>query len=422
MKTEWRYPFDDSGLNYLSSKAKQINDIATLFGVPAPGLAGGIAREMTLERREYPKDLLRLFGQPLKAWLTSTEVDQPGRDPMTADSPLLPWKPITHGTIADYFARSNTLPRNTLANPTYPDRLANPIFFDVGPSNVKIRTAITMLQNYNRMFPDYDPLHLKRYNDQYDVLVRDLKNPDSDTSIKIAGLVAREGRDFYIKAMTPQRWAALSEDQKAAALTKYYALGKERMEDDFLKQGGVPRTYTPDFDGDGSDMYLYEPGNGTGTNPARLKDALSPPVHKQDDAPNAAGTADGFRAGCERRGRGRGSRAATRRRFSRPGSDRLLHVAAAGGRQRQLSARQRLRDHAAHHACGACARAGARGRSVPPHRFDRFAPRGSLARRGDGRAGARLGAGVARGSGRLAGRRHRRDRAGEPRACQRCPR
>jgi hypothetical protein len=256
MKTEWRYPFDDSGLNYLSAKAKQIHDIAGLLGVPAPGLAGGIAREMTLQRLEYPKDLLWVAGQPVKALLTSAELDEPGRDPMTADSPVLPWKPITHGTIAEYFARSNTLPRSTLGNPSRAERLANPVFFDVGPGNIKIRTAISMLQNYNRMFPDSDPLDLKRYNDRYDLLLRDLKNPDRDTTIKISGLVAREGQDFFTRAMTPQRWAALSEDQRAAALTKYYAVGKERMEDDFAKRGGNPNSYTPDFNGDGSDMYF----------------------------------------------------------------------------------------------------------------------------------------------------------------------
>jgi len=282
MKIDWRYPFDDNGLNYLSAKAKQINDVAALLGVPVPGLAGGIAREMTLQRREYPKDRLWVAGQPVKALLTSTELDEPGRDPMGPDTPLLPWKPITHGTIAEHFARSNILPRGTLGNPTYTDRLANPIFFDVGPGNIKIRTAISMLQNYNQLFPYSDPIDLKRYNDRYDLLVHDLKNPDSDTTIKIAGLVAREGQDFYRKTMTPERWAALSEDEQAAALTKYYAVGKERMEDDYLKQGGVARTYTPDFNGDGSDMYLYDPGDGTAPNPARLKEALSPPVQKQD--------------------------------------------------------------------------------------------------------------------------------------------
>ena len=232
----------------------------------------------------------------MKALLTSTELDEPGRDPMSADTPLLPWKPITHGTIADYFARANTLPRTTLGNPGFEHRLANPVFFDVGPGNIKIRTAISMLQNYSRMFPDSDPLDLKRYNDRYDLLVRDLKNPDSDTTIKIAGLVAREGHDFFAKAMTPQRWAALSDDQRAAALTKYYAVGKERMEDDFAKRGGDPRTYTPDFNGDGSDMYFYQPEGDAPSNPERLKNAIDP--GRRTQVSPGAETADASGAGA----------------------------------------------------------------------------------------------------------------------------
>src|ERR1051326_8093530 len=99
------------------------------------------------------------------------------------------------------------------------------------------------------MFPDSDPLDLKRYNDHYDLLARDLKNRDSDATFKIAGLVAREGQDFYRQAMTPVRWAALSEEQRAALLTKYYAVGKERLEDVFIKQGGNAVTYAPNFSG-----------------------------------------------------------------------------------------------------------------------------------------------------------------------------
>ena len=177
------------------------------------------------------------------------------------------------------------------------NKLSNPVFWDVGPGGVNIRTGIQMLQNYNRMFPDSDPLDLKRYNDRYDLLVRDLKNPDSDTTIKIAGLVAREGHDFFAKAMTPQRWGALSEDQRAAALTKYYAVGKERMEDDFVKRGGDPNTYTPDFNGDGSDMYLYDPGNGSWSNPARLRDALSPGQRTQNAPDTQPSRAADFASG-----------------------------------------------------------------------------------------------------------------------------
>jgi hypothetical protein len=269
---DWRYSYHPQDLDYLSRKAKAIGDVSAVFGVPPLGIVGAIAREMTLERYEYPNNLVRRAAQPLKELLTSTESD-PGTGAR---------RPITHATIADYFTRSNTLPRDAVGNRSYFDRLMNPSFFDVGPGNVKIRSAISMLQNYNRMFPDSDPLDLKRYNDRYDLLVRDLKNPDSDTTIKIAGLVAREGQDFFVKAMTPQRWAALSEDQRAALLTKYYAVGKERLEDDFQKRGGDPKTYMPDLNSDGSDMYLYDPGNGNWSNPARLRDALSPRLRTQN--------------------------------------------------------------------------------------------------------------------------------------------
>jgi hypothetical protein len=163
-------------------------------------------------------------------------------------------------------------------------KLENPVLWDVGPGHVNIRTAITMLQNYNRMFPDSDPLDLKQYNRRYDLLVRDLKNPDNDATIKIAGLVAREGQDFFANAMTPERWAMLSDDQRAAALTQYYVTGKERMEADFQNRGGDPNTYMPDLSRDGSNTFLYDGGNGNWSNPALLKNALSPVLRTQNDS------------------------------------------------------------------------------------------------------------------------------------------
>src|SRR5262249_35777684 len=153
-------------------------------------------------------------------------------------------------------------------------KLDNPVLWDVGPGHINIRTAITMLQNYNRMHPDSDPLDLKQYNRRYAVLVRDLKNPDNDAPIKIARLVARDGQDCYTKAMTPQRWAALSDDQRSAALTQYYVTGRERMERDFQQRGGDPNAYMPDLTGAGSNTYFYDPGEGrkdSRSNPELLK-------------------------------------------------------------------------------------------------------------------------------------------------------
>ena len=155
-------------------------------------------------------------------------------------------------------------------------KLGNPVLWDVGPGHINIRTAINMLQNYNRMYPDSDPLDLKQYNHRYDLLVRDLKDHDSDTTVKIAGLVARDGQDFLRNAMTPARWEKLSEDQRAAALTQYYVTGRERMERHFQESGGDPNTYVPDFSREGSNTYFYDPGNGSRPNSELLKNALSP--------------------------------------------------------------------------------------------------------------------------------------------------
>jgi hypothetical protein len=277
---DWRQTYDPRDLSYLSAKAKQIRDTASLLGVPAMGLVGGVAREMAYARNADP--WWATFSEPMKDFLTSNEVDP---SPSLMPGGVL-WKPITHQTLAAGFARSN-LPGGSIepgADKIDLTRLKlrNPVLWDVGPGHVNIRTAITMLQNYNRMFPDSDPLDLKQYNQRYDLLVRDLKNPDTDTTVKIAGLVAREGQDFYGKTMTPERWAALSEDQRAAALTRYYVSGPERMESDFQQSGGDPNAYMPDLSAAGSNTYLYTPDDGSAPNPGLLKDALFPPVRKQD--------------------------------------------------------------------------------------------------------------------------------------------
>jgi hypothetical protein len=278
---DWQQTYDPRDLNYLSRKAKQIRDTATLLGVPALGLVGGVAREMMYARKADP--WWATFSAPIKEFVTSNEVDTSAPATMPGEV----WKPITHQTLAEGFARSNLPGGGIGPGATNTDlawlKLGNPVLWDVGPGHIHIRTGITMLQNYNQMFPDSDPLNLKQYNQRYDLLVRDLKDPASDATIKIAGLVAREGQDFYRKAMTPERWAMLSEDQRAAALTQYYVAGKERMQADFQQRGGDPNTFMPDLSRVGSNTYFYDPGNGNWSNPALLKDALAPRVRTEND-------------------------------------------------------------------------------------------------------------------------------------------
>jgi hypothetical protein len=274
---DWQQTYDPRDLNYFSRNAKQIRDTAALLGVPALGLVGGVAREQAYARNVHP--WWGVVSDPIKDLQTTYESDSSVPDE-SSSPPALAWKPITHRTLADAFARSNLPGGGIEPGTSFVKQMAlkidNPVLWDVGPGHVNIRTAITMLQNYNKMFPNSDPLDLKQYNQRYDLLVRDLKSPDSDTTVKIAGLVARDGQDFFSKAMTPERWAMLSEDQRAAALTQYYVTGRERMQNHFEQSGGDPNTYVPDLSRDGSNTYLYDRGNGNWSNPALLKNALSP--------------------------------------------------------------------------------------------------------------------------------------------------
>jgi hypothetical protein len=70
---DWQQTYDRRDLNYLSAKAKQIRDTASLLGVPALGLAGGVAREMAYARNVDLHNRWAFFSAPIKEFMTSNE-------------------------------------------------------------------------------------------------------------------------------------------------------------------------------------------------------------------------------------------------------------------------------------------------------------------------------------------------------------
>src|ERR1044072_5768037 len=100
---DWQQPYDTRDLNYFSAKAKQIRDTASLLGVPALGMVGGVAREMAYGRNVDPYNPWARASAPIKSFLTSNEVDTSAPATMPGEV----WKPITHQTLAEGFARSN---------------------------------------------------------------------------------------------------------------------------------------------------------------------------------------------------------------------------------------------------------------------------------------------------------------------------
>ncbi len=101
--------------------------------------------------------------------------------------------------------------------------VTHPMLFDVGPGNIKLRTAISLLDNYNAQYKSYDDfLNLGKYRENLPQFASDLRDPNSTLTANLAGLLASEATQFYQRHMTQTARNYLTDDQKAAAITQYY--------------------------------------------------------------------------------------------------------------------------------------------------------------------------------------------------------
>jgi hypothetical protein len=266
------FNYTASDLTYLKSHAASINSVAATLGVSPEAVAGGVLREMTLTSQYYPH-------LPIGAWAVRTagqaiqNVNTTGHVPPPESGQGI--IPLTHDEIAGNYkyVTGPTFSQQKLNNPGPWDRWNNVTLNDVGPGKVQLKTAIDYLQKYNSEFPDSDPLDLKKYNQQYAVLLRDLKDPDNDVTFKISGLIARDGDEFFRANLPQGTWDALPHDQQTALLTQYYARGKANVANTISANKGAGST----ADQTVGDLLGREPSQGAlfGTNPAALRDALS---------------------------------------------------------------------------------------------------------------------------------------------------
>jgi hypothetical protein len=75
-----------------------------------------------------------------------------------------------------------------------------PVLADMGIANVKLNTALDLLDEYNGRYPNTDPLDLKKYNDSFDDLVSDLTSrSDLEATAKFSVLEAAEAIEFFEK-------------------------------------------------------------------------------------------------------------------------------------------------------------------------------------------------------------------------------
>ena len=140
-------------------------------------------------------------------------------------------------------------------NPQAGYKIAHPLLFDVGPGNIKLRTAISLLDNYNSQYNgDNDFMDLSKYKGNLPQFVSDLQDPKNPLTAKLSGLLAQEATQFYQIQMSPTAWNRLDDDQKAAAITQYYVRGPEKL----TQEAEGQEFWTPDFGKPGSSFYNYK--------------------------------------------------------------------------------------------------------------------------------------------------------------------
>lgn len=138
----------------------------------------------------------------------------------------------THQSIADNFKKvapdevlkQKMVTGNSLEKLGY--KLTNPVLNDIGPGNIKILTAIELLQNYSARNINTDPLGIKIYSSDYHKLVSDLSDKNNPASLKFAALMLQEANEFY-QDEAAAAWNTYNQDTKDAVLVTYYNNGYE---------------------------------------------------------------------------------------------------------------------------------------------------------------------------------------------------
>ena len=83
-----------------------------------------------------------------------------------------------------------------LSKPSDWNKLNNVTLNDIGMGNIKVSTAIDLLNNYAAAHPNSDPLKLKYLQKDYAKLVDRLIDPADNASVIFAGLMIQEGSNL----------------------------------------------------------------------------------------------------------------------------------------------------------------------------------------------------------------------------------
>ncbi|MBZ9600411.1 hypothetical protein [Phyllobacterium chamaecytisi] len=147
-------------------------------------------------------------------------------------------------------------------SPNWGDKWRNPAMIDVGPGNIRIETAIDLLEEYHaeHAASGDDPLDLNKYLGHYDKMVKDLTNFNkTDTTFAFAALTIRDA-DRFFSSKDNAAWNGISGDLKDALRVSYYKIGEKTLSKNIDQRIAMSRRSKVQFDfnphGDGGQQHL----------------------------------------------------------------------------------------------------------------------------------------------------------------------
>ncbi|MBB3444229.1 hypothetical protein [Rhizobium sp. BK379] len=145
-------------------------------------------------------------------------------------------------------------------------KFGNPAMMDVGPGNIKIATAIDVLNDYLAAHQGLseDPLNLRQYDRNYYKLAMDMEDfVTTDATFAIAGLVIAKADNFF-RSKDPAAWSRLTSDEQDAARVMFYKIGPDILSQTIdrriadANQAGARFDFNPR--GDGGQQHLNNLG------------------------------------------------------------------------------------------------------------------------------------------------------------------
>jgi len=279
-----------------SLKNKELFEIANLLGIPPAAIAGALAEEYSSSLQHPYSEMAQCERVMFSLYDIFGHINENNH----------------HDILSDYQAVIHPDNIDMLEDPDPVDKGFHVTLNDIGIGNLKISTVIGLFTDYLREHNDgSDPLGLRIFENRYDLLIGALLDDNyadyttlpsvpSDTplnerinhyfdnitgrtdhtyNIIFAGLMLKEGQDFYSKEC-PLIWSILDDDTKNAILVTYYNLGANKTQERLVEgRNEYKQRYLEKFGVEYTSM-IQLPGMGLRTGepqyiPGRYGDTIS---------------------------------------------------------------------------------------------------------------------------------------------------